>query len=402
MEGGSLMAGIGGVVVQFRADADQAIRETKKFVGSLKDVDSQSKKTGDRLKKGLKVGALAAAAGVAGLAVAAVDFAKAAYTDAQAAAKLERTLKSVKGVTDEAADSAAAWVDRMELLTTIADDDLRVALSRLVLVTDDLTDAQKLTALAADASVGSGREFATVAAAMAKAAGGNVAALKRLFPQLDAGPDKILTFEEAMDQLRDTYKGAAKDAADNDLFGRLAKAWDQIKEAAGQAALPSLEEVSSWFSDPKNIDDIQTWIGKLGEWSRSIGEDFKGKIEDLIDYLGSPAGKQQIEEMQTALEGIAGAIVSVTEAVSKAGPVLDFFRGIQGDVISTNAGQEYLDRAIVERDAKNAAIARGKPVAQEPAVPTKGTINVTVNNGKQEPALDSAALAIRLARNIPQ
>jgi hypothetical protein len=115
-------------------------------------------------------------------------------------------------------------------MTLVNDDELRPALAKLALVTKDLGKAQRLTALSADVAAGSGRSFESVATAMAKAAGGNVTALKRLFPQLDAGPDKVLTFKEAMDQLRDAYKGAGKEAADNDLFGRLAAAFAAIKE----------------------------------------------------------------------------------------------------------------------------------------------------------------------------
>lgn len=393
------MASPGSIVIQFRADADKARRNILKLTKSLDGVGREAQTTGSRLAKFAKAGPLAVAAGLGAAAFAAVDFAKAAYSDAQAAAKLERQLLRVAGVTDANVEAAGRWIDSMELMTGIADDDLRQALGRLAVVTGDVAEAQDLTTLAADASVASGKEFNTVFNAMAKAAGGNVSALKRLFPQLDAGPDKVLTLAEAVDQLSKSYGGAAKAAEDNDLFGRLATIWGQVKEALGQAALPTLEDLAAWFSDPKNITALQTWVTELGNWSRAVGEDFAGKVQSFIDYLQSPAGQAQVDDMTTSLMGIAGALKDIIDAAEKAGPLLDVLRAIQGDVISTDAGQEYLDRERARRDAPiNRLDAKAKAIADSgPRVDSK-TINVTVNNGKQESTLDSAALAIRLAK----
>jgi hypothetical protein len=396
---------IGGVVIQFAARTRDAVRDVDKLTRALDRSGREAKSAGSILKSSLKAGIAGVGIAAVGAGIAFVDMAKGALADAQAAAKMQRTLKTIPGITDAAAQSASDFTAKLELLTHVNDDELRPALAKLAVVTEDLADAQKLTALAADAAVGSGRSFESVATAMAKAAGGNVTALKRLFPQLDAGPDKILTFEEAMSQLRDTYAGAAKDAADNDLFGKLALAWAGIKDALGQAALPALEEVSEWFADPKNIDAVQEWIDKVGEWSREVGEKFKGKIEELIDYLGSPAGQKQIEDMQAALLGFADAIRDISDAVSKAGPVIDFLKAINGGNIpqgELDRADRYADELIRRRrnaaDAPRAAdAARGGgegPLARGGG----GTVNVTINNPKAEPSSTSVAAAIRTAK----
>jgi hypothetical protein len=397
------MASPGSIVIQFRADADKARRNINKLTKSLDGVGRQAKDTGGKLSKFAKAGPLAVAAGLGAAAFAAVDFAKAAYSDAQAAAKLERQLLRVAGVTDANVEAAGKWIDTMELMTGIADDDLRQALGRLAVVTGDVAEAQSLTTLAADASVASGKEFKTVFNAMAKAAGGNTSALKRLFPELDAGPDKVLTLAEAVGQLEDKYKDAAKAAEDNDLFGRLATIWGQVKEALGQAALPTLEALAAWFADPANIAALQAWVTKLGDWSRTVGEDFAGKVQTFIDYLQSPAGKAQVDDMATSLLGIADALGDIVETAEKAGPVIDFLRAIQGDVISTDAGNDVLERERARRQApmnRLDAKAKAKAAASGDTYVKggPGSVNVYVTAPKPMSPEDSAALAIRLAK----
>jgi hypothetical protein len=309
------MAKSNSILIQIGAVTRSAVKEIDKVTKSLGQVD----KSGKGLGKALKVGLGAVTAGAAGVAYAFVDMAKAAYSDQQQASKLDRTLKTLKGTTDAQVDATAAWIDKMELLTLVSDTDLRTAIGRLALVTKDLSDAQKLTALSADAAVGSGRDFTTVTNAMAKGAAGNTAALKKLFPQLDAGPDKVLTFAEAIDQLRGTYAGAAQAAAKNDLFGRLSAAWGQISEAVGTAALPSLEELSTWFSDPKHIEDVQTWISSIQDWATTVGEDLRGNLEDFITWLQSPDGQQALTQWGDLIRGIGDAAAWTSDNL---GPLL--------------------------------------------------------------------------------
>jgi hypothetical protein len=297
------MAKSNSILIQIGALTKSAVKEIDKVTKSLGQVD----KSGKGLGKSLKVGLGAVTAGAAAAGFAFLDMAKQAYADQQQAAKLARTLKTLKGTTDSQVDATAAWIDQMELLTLVSDTELRTAIGRLALVTKDLADAQKLTALSADAAVGSGREFATVSNAMAKGAAGNTAALKKLFPELDAGPDKVLTFSEAVDQLRGTYAGAAKAAAENDLFGRLSAAWGQISEAIGTAALPSLNELSDWFSDPKHIEDVQGWIGSVQDWATTVGEDLRGNLVDFIDWLQSPDGQDALTQWGDLIRGIGDA-----------------------------------------------------------------------------------------------
>jgi hypothetical protein len=405
---------IGGVVINWASNTRDAIGDTDRLARSVDNVGDKAKKSGGALSK-IGKAATAGIAGVgliaAGAAVAFVDMAKAAYQDKIAQDKLVRTLDRVKGVTGKAAEATGSWIDKMELATLVSDDQLRRALGNLTLATGDLTEAQKLAALAQDAAVGSGREFAGISVAMAKAAEGNTAALRRMFPFLDAGPDKVLTLAEAVQQLTDKFGGAAEAAADTDVFGRLTVAWGQIKEAIGTAALPVLEEVSEWFADPKHVADIERWITQLPTWATEIGEDVKGKITDFIEYLKSPEGKEAIEDFTDSLKGFATAVGQIASAIdSMVGPfqrlkaVTDWLpsnvltRILSGGTLYPGGGGTNPHSGGTTREGYDASdqITGGEHQAGRPGVAS--VTNITVNNPAPERATTSVASALRVGR----
>lgn len=324
------MAAPGGVVFNFIAKTADATRDVAKLDKAMGGLKGTAKKAGGGF--GAALSGIGKAVPVVGAAVvgAAAGFAvmaKAAYDDANAQAKLERNLRKVQGVTKKAAAATGSWIDQMELATLVSDDDLRTALSRLTLVTKDLSDAQKLAKLSQDAAVGSGKEFSAVAAAMAKAAGGNTLALKRLFPELNAGKDGVLSMAEAVAQLTDKYGGAAKAAADNDVFGRIRVAFGQIGEAIGGAALPLLEDLSDWFSGKANIAKIEEWIGKLQTWSRDIGEKVVKKVEEFFDWLKSPEGQAAFDKFKENLDTIASAAQAAVDVLKVLKDLWDWYTG---------------------------------------------------------------------------
>lgn len=386
------MAAPGAVLINFYANTKDAVRDVGRLTRSLEGTGRVSKVARGAMK-GLAVGAAGVAAGAVAAGVAFVDFAKEAYADKQNADKLTRTLSKLKGITDDNIDATHDWIAAYELLSNISDDDLRVALGKIVVATKDVADAQKLTALSADAAVGANQDFNTVAEAMSKAVGGQTTSLKRLFPFLDAGPDKVLTLKEAVTQLTDAYGGAAKAAADNDLFGRLETVWGNIKEALGQAALPTLEAVSDWFSDKKNINAIQEWVDKLGDYSRTIGEDYLGKIQDFIAYLQSPEGQAAMQDFAKGARDMADAIGAITGQI---GEIRDAW----------NSLPEWL-RKVMVFGATHGGVSGTMALAgmgdngSSPSGSRRvggGNFNVTINNGKQDKTADAAAMALRLAR----
>lgn len=313
------MAANGSVLINFKAKADQAIRETRKLVGALKKVDGQAGSTGKKLKIGLAAGAAAAGTALLGAGAALVEFGQAAIEDYKSAEKLADTLATIPGVTREAIAANEEWISSMQIATNVADTDLRQAVSKAALVTKDLGEAQKIAAAAADLAAITGKPYAAVADAMAKAAAGNTTQLKRMAPWLDTNRDKTLTFAEAMGQLGGKYQEAAEKAADRDPWERIKTIFGEIKESLGQFAIPLIERFGNWFKDKKNQKAIQDWIDKVGEFSTKLGEDLVDAIQQVYSWFASPEGQKAIRDWGSALQTAADAVNAIAGAVGALG-----------------------------------------------------------------------------------
>jgi hypothetical protein len=229
----------------------------------LKRVDESAKNSGGSWKSFGKI----AAAGIAGVAVAAaagvasmVDFAQAAIDDNKAAETLAGTLKKLPGVTQKMIDTNADWIDSMELATGISDDKLRVAVGKLATATGDLEEAQSLASLAADVAVGRNLSLEAATKLLERAANGNTTALQKQMPWLDANRDGTLTLDEAVKGLTGRYQGAAEAASNRDPWEKLKTIWGQIKEQLGQFVIPLIEKFGEWFKKKENQEKIQDFI----------------------------------------------------------------------------------------------------------------------------------------------
>lgn len=414
---------VGGVVLQFKADADKARKDIDKLTRTIEGVGRESTSAGKKMSKPAKVGVAAVAAGAVIGAAALLDFAKAAAEDWQQAEKLARTLKKIPGITDDMVEANAKWIDSMEIATGFADSDFRDAIARLALATGDLTQAQELAALAADVAAGRNKNLADIVPLLEKAVGGNTTALKRQMPLLDANRDGAVSAKEAFDGLAEAYGGAAKAAEDNDVLGRLGTIWSQLKESLGQFAIAPLQELADWFKDPKNIDGLQQWITKVGEASYAIGvqlvEDVKTKfipfvenellpmIQKVYDFFASPDGKAQIKSWGDALATLADTLGAVLSNLDKLFGLLDKLPGNKilqmlglipklSDITSAGAEKKPTYPRTLTTEQANALGSRNR--SDKPA--NQSTVNVQIINGRQEPSADSAALALRLARNL--
>jgi hypothetical protein len=237
----------------------------------------------------------AAIGGVVALGGVMIDAANAAMEDKKQADNLVNTLKNIPGVTQAAIDKNAAWIDSMELATLVSDTDLRAAVGKLALATGDLADAQNLAKLATDVAAGSGKSYATVTDAMAKAAAGNTTQLTRMFPWLDKNNDGTVTLTEATEGLGEAYSGAAAKAAKNDPWKRMKVIWDQLYEAVGELLLPVIEKLGDWFADPKNRAAIGRMIDKVSELSREMGGKLVDAIRNLMEWLKDPANQRTLK-----------------------------------------------------------------------------------------------------------
>ncbi len=233
------MAGSRTLKLSILADIDNL----KKNLGQA---DNEIQGFGGKLEKFGKVAATAfAAATVAAVAYAgklAVDGVKAAIEDEAAQARLAKALKSVTGATDEQTRAVEKNIEKMSLSFGVADDQLRPAFQRLATATGSLTKAQDSLQLALDISAATGKSVEAVSNALGKAYEGNTGALGRLGIGLSTAQMKTLGLDGTMNQLAQTFGGAAATQA-NTLEGqiqRLKIGFDETKESVGAALLPAV------------------------------------------------------------------------------------------------------------------------------------------------------------------
>lgn len=223
-----------------------------------KNLDAGSKEVdgfGDKLEKFSKVAAAAfAAAAAAALAYAgklAIDGVKAAIADQAAQENLANALRNTTTATDAQIASVENQISQLSLATGVADDKLRPAFQRLAIATNDVDLANKNLKLALDISAATGKDVETVANALAKAYEGNTGALGRLGVGLSNAEIKSLGLDGTMNQLAETFGGAATVKA-NTLEGQIARLkvrFDETKESIGNALLPTVERMVNYFTN---------------------------------------------------------------------------------------------------------------------------------------------------------
>lgn len=243
------MAAAGSRTLKLSILAD--IDDLKKNLGvGATQVDSFGSKVTDFGKKaGLAFAAAAAAAGAYAIKIG-VDGVKAAIADEAAQVKLAGALRNATGATDEQIASVEKQILKMSLASGISDDQLRPALQRLSISTEDVTKAQDLLALAMDISTATGKPLEGVANALGKAYDGNTGALGKLGVGLSTTELKTMSFTDTQKRLSDLFGGAAERNA-NTFSGRMERlkvTIDEAKEGIGYALLPILEKLVGYFT----------------------------------------------------------------------------------------------------------------------------------------------------------
>lgn len=205
--------------------------------------------TSSRYEKFGKVGAAAGKAlaiGLLGAGAAAVKMTKAAAEDEAAASRLANTLRNAAGASDSQVAAAERWIEAQGKALGVSDDELRPALGRLVAVTKDVGEAQKLSSLAMDISAGSGKSLESVSAALAKAQTGSLGGLGRLGVATKNAAGETKSLAAIQRDLSKTYSGAASKAADTTAGKQkiLAVRFDELQEKIGAKLIPVLSQLA--------------------------------------------------------------------------------------------------------------------------------------------------------------
>lgn len=311
---------------------------TFKFIGddsnlrkSTKRASSELEKLGGKLKASFSpanlLGPVAAAASLQQLVSVVTDATKIYFEDQKSLASLNNVIDNNTDANIYQKQAVDDTIQSLSLMSAVADDDLRSAMSKLVVATGDVDKAQKLLRLSLDVSAGSGKDLASVSAAIAKASTGSYGALKKLIPGVDAT-------SAAFDQLAASYDGAAEVAGANDPFGQMQIVMEQLNETLGAQFAPLLQDFLAYLQSDEGkgaIDGFKTSLVGLGDVMKGLKEagSFLGPISDfikntnafspqsLISWLQVLGGQSQttanqLNQTSVSIRGIEHAAASIT------------------------------------------------------------------------------------------
>ena len=259
------------VVINFLTKFDKKglDRATKELKGFDKLVAISS--------KGLKAGQFAGAV-TAGFAL--LKLGKDSITAALAQEKLDKALRltlqsiGVEGLLPNVKD----FIDNLQRVTNVTEDQLVPALRQLVAQTGDLDSSQFLLQKALDISAGTGSDLSQVLDSITKAAVGNYKSIGALGVGFTAAEAKAMGFEKLLINL-DKYAGAAE-ASTETFEGQL----KSFKISAGEAT----ETLGNGFLIASSYivtgtDNLKTFGGVLETVAGGLGDVFIGFGKTVSD-----------------------------------------------------------------------------------------------------------------------
>jgi len=243
---------------------------------AVKDISKMEKKFSKFANATAKKFGIAALAVGAFAAKVGYDAVKAAAEDQKSQVLLANSLRNTVGATDAAIAATEQYITAMQAEFGVADDQLRPALGKLAAVTGDVGKAQNLLGVAMDISAAKGIDLETAAALLSKGYGGNVGALKKLFPQISAATVKSKDFAAALREISDETKGAAAAAANTfaGQINRIRLAFGEASESLGYKLLPQIQSFADLIIN-KAIPAIQKFVDENGD---KIAAGFKTSI----------------------------------------------------------------------------------------------------------------------------
>ena len=311
------------------------LADTKQFIDGLDKADKETRSFSDKLGGALKAGALAfaalgAAAGAAAIKIG-IDAVKAAIEDEKAQASLAQTLRNTTKATDAQIAATEEFIDKTARATGVADDQLRPSLQRLLVSTKDLTQAQKLQALALDISAGTGKDLLSVSDALAKASDGNFKALKNLGVELKTSETITKKVKVSQTDLKEAQ------LKNEDASLRLASAQERLNKAitkngaesieaqkaqnAVERAQISLDKASGKYSDTvdkqgKTIKVTKEETISFDEAVRQLTENFAGQADIAANTFAGRMARIKVA-FDEAKESLGTALLPILERFAK-------------------------------------------------------------------------------------
>jgi putative NIF3 family GTP cyclohydrolase 1 type 2 len=340
MAGKNLTVYLTSDVSKFRKGLSRAEQDAKGFGGRMGRV---GRKAGLALAGGLAVGAAAAAKF-------AVEGVQAAVADQSSQAQLALALRNTTKATDEQVAAMEEWIKTHQEATGISDEELRPAMARFLRSTKDVTRAQSLAETAMSISVATGKDYASVASALAKAEDGTTQSLKRLgltigplaqnYAAMIGASRELTKAETIAASVREEYGAKSKEYAK--ALEKVKKAQDKIANIKGDGGTKWVKELNEQF-DGAIAADAKTYAGGVRRVRDAWGELQEAFGTGVLDNLGD--GNEKMGDFADTLYDAQPTAASVGEAVGimatnmaslaeYIGPVVDGLKKI--DELSNN------------------------------------------------------------------
>lgn len=309
------MAGNRTLKLSILADVDDLNKKLKAANGDVEASATGMEKFGKMASAAFAAAAAAAAAYAVKIGV---DGVKAALADEQSQVKLASALENATGATKAQIAATEDSIDKMARATGVADDQLRPALARLSLSTNNVSKAQELLSLALDISTQTGKPLEGVANALGKAYDGNTAALGKLGVGLSSAELKAMSFTDVQQKLTDLFGGAAAKNAETfqGRMDRLKVAFDEGVEAIGYKLLPIIQSlidiivnkvVPNFEKFAKLFDPIKQAIDRNKETFAAFGA-------FIVDYI-VPVFTVALGGAISFVAKIAGGVIDIVGGV---------------------------------------------------------------------------------------
>lgn len=297
-------------VISARDNASRTLAGVGKSAGGL----------GNVLRTGLKVGAVAAGAAVAGLTAFAIKSVKAFNESQKVLAQTNAVLKSTKGIAGVTAKQVSNLASKFQLLTTYSDEQIQSAENLLLTFTKINSKVfPQATETVLDMSTALGQDLKSSAIQLGKALQDpilGVTALRRVGVNFGDAEKKVITQmvkagktmkaqQYILKELRTEFGGSAR-AAGKTFAGQLAilgNQFDDLKEKIGRAILtaiaPFIKQLTDWAKKKETQQKLQEMVTAFGKW-----------LSVVITWIKThwPAIKNTFQTLGTIIKGIGSVI----------------------------------------------------------------------------------------------
>lgn len=280
------------------------------------------------------------------------------------------------------------FITKLSELNGIAKTDLRNAFDTLVRSTGDASKAQDLLSLGLDVSAGTGKDLTLVTTALAKAYGGNFAAISKLGAGITKAEIKTGDFVAIQKHLASVFKGDAATAAEtfSGKIARIKTSFEELKITIGSGIVDALTYATNGGG---SVDKLQSAMQSI---SNNIADSVRGLgvMVDLIAQAGSKVGKStgfNFKQFFSDIGSAFGFAFGTTELknLGKNAATKAALAGAAGSTLG-----EYQNTAA--NNARAAATAKNNAanLAAQKAI---------TDQKKKQLDLDRAALSLKLAGN---